>query len=198
MSCQSQIFSKFVGPEYLTVSSSGPAGEVQSHRMGVYSLTGETHNNMPVWSRHEGPAKLFYTNGKFIFMMMMIITLLLLVTIHDITGGKWMIGDTATELGGVLSVDPAGDLWPHQVTSWKIYSGGWQSDPQLTVTGIINIDILFLYIDIISTLEGRPEHPENITVEDETGDRAHLAGVYIRQGDSRVWKYGDYELSFNG
>ena len=120
------------------------------------------------------------------------------ITNNDITAGRWLIGDPANEGAYVKTADPAGDQWPHQVTSWKIYSGGWQSDPQLTVTGNININILFLYIDIISTLEGRPEHPENITVEDETGDRAHLAGVYMRQGDSRVWKYGDYELSFNG
>ena len=45
---------------------------------------------------------------------------------------------------------------------------------------------------------GAPEYPENMTVKDQTGDRANLAGVYRRQGDSRVWKYGDYELSFNG
>ena len=56
----------FVGPEYLTVSSSGPAGEVQSSRMGVYRQTGETHNKKPVWSRHEGPAFLYLNSGKFI------------------------------------------------------------------------------------------------------------------------------------
>ena len=56
----------FVGPEYLIVSSSGPAGEKQYEKMGVYRQTGETHNNKPVWSRHQGPHKLFYSNGKFI------------------------------------------------------------------------------------------------------------------------------------
>ena len=58
----------FVAPEYLTVSSSGPAGDstISSILMGVYRLTGETNNNKPVWSRHAGPFKLFYNNGKFI------------------------------------------------------------------------------------------------------------------------------------
>ena len=35
-------------------------------------------------------------------------------------------------------------------------------------------------------------------MKDLTGDRANLAGVYRRQGEDRVWKYGDFELSFNG
>ena len=73
-----------------------------------------------------------------------------------------------------------------------------ESDPQLTVTGNININILCHNVDIISTVEGAPGYPENLIVKDKTGDRANLAGVYRRQGDSRVWKYGDYELSFNG
>ena len=41
---------------------------------------------------------------------------------------------------GVASAFPARNLWPHQVRSWQYVSGGkLQSDPQLTVTG--NIDI---------------------------------------------------------
>ena len=66
------------------------------------------------------------------------------------------------------------------------------------MTGNININILCLNINIISTVEGAPEYPETLTVEDLTGDRANLAGVYRREGDSRVWTYGDFELSFNG
>ena len=53
-----------------------------------------------------------------------------------------MIGDPATDLGGVVTVAPAGDQWPHQVRDWKYYSGGWHSDPLLTVTGNIDINIL--------------------------------------------------------
>ena len=44
----------------------------------------------------------------------------------------------AEDKGGVATVEPAGDLWPHQVTAWKYWSGGWRSDPLLTVTGNIN------------------------------------------------------------
>ena len=54
-----------------------------------------------------------------------------------------MIGDPTTDAGGVRAADPAGEQWPHQVRAWKYYSGGnWQSDPLLTVTGNININIL--------------------------------------------------------
>ena len=66
---QSNVISVIlVGPEYLTVSSSGPAGEEVSVMMGVYRQTGETHNNKPVWSRQEGPFEIFYSNGKFIIL----------------------------------------------------------------------------------------------------------------------------------
>ena len=50
----------------------------------------------------------------------------------------------------------------------------------------------------ISTVEGAPEYPENINIKDKTGENSDLAGVYRRQGEDRVWKYGDFELSFNG
>ena len=53
-------------PEYLTVSSTGPAWTKQADMMGVYHLTGESHNGKPTWARHEGAEKIFYANGKFI------------------------------------------------------------------------------------------------------------------------------------
>lgn len=142
------------------MSSSGPAGKEQYGRTGVYRQSGETHNNKPVWSRHDGTEKLFYDNG-----------------------GRWLIGDPTTNTGGVTTADPAGDLWPHQVRAWKysLAETGWESDPLLTVT------------------DGPPpQYPDTLNVKNKTGDRANLAGVYRRQGDSRVWKYGDWELSFNG
>ena len=66
------------------------------------------------------------------------------ITDNDITGGNWMIWPDPTEnKGGVITADPAGDLWPHQVRSWEYWTEGkWQSDPQLTVTGNTNINIL--------------------------------------------------------
>ena len=64
------------------------------------------------------------------------------ITNNDITGGGWAIGDPATNAGGVRTAAPAGDLWPHQVRSWEYHttSGGWLSDPLLTVTGNNNIN----------------------------------------------------------
>ena len=112
--------------------------------------------------------------------------------------------DPAENKGGVATVEPAGDLWPHQVRSWKYWSGGWRSGTQLSVTGKILI-IIFSALIIINTklLERHPGYPEKLTVKDQTGDRANLAGVYRREADipafaPPVWKYGDYHLSFNG
>ena len=42
------------------------------------------------------------------------------------------------------------------------------------------------------------EYSTKIMIEDETGDYGELAGAYIRQNSSLVWKYDDYELAFNG
>ena len=67
------------------------------------------------------------------------------------SAGGWTIGDRLSEDGGVGTVAPAGDLWPHQVLSFKYLdftTGVWESDPQLTVTGNININILYLNIDV--------------------------------------------------
>ena len=50
----------------------------------------------------------------------------------------------------------------------------------------------------ISTVEGATEYPDEITIKDKTGDRSSLAGVYRRQGEDRLWKYRDFQLSFNG
>ena len=118
---------------------------------------------------------------------------------NDNVTGIWTIGSNIFVGGAVAAAASAGNSWPHQVISWEYLdtNGGWQSDPQLTVSGNININILCINIDI-STVEGAPGYPEKLIVKDKTGDRANLAGVYRRQGDSRVWKYGDYELSFNG
>ena len=76
-------------------------------------------------------------------------------TNDDITVGKWVISEYPV-FDGVATVDvgtaaPAEDLWPHQVISWEYWdtiSGEMEPDPQLTVTGNININILCLNIDI--------------------------------------------------
>ena len=50
----------------------------------------------------------------------------------------------------------------------------------------------------ISNVEGLPEYPEFVTIKDETGNFSELAGVYERQEDSHVWKYGEFEFAFTG
>ena len=61
---------------------------------------------------------------------------------NDITGGNWLIGEWTFRGAdiiddvGVGTVEPAGDQWPHQVSSWEFYTGNeWAYDPKLTVTG---------------------------------------------------------------
>ena len=108
-----------------------------------------------------------------------------------------MIGDPASNIGGVSTVEGNLQTWPDQVTEWQYHDNGWKTDDQLTVTGDINIMISMIIL-IISTVEGRPEYPESLTIKDETGDSPQLEGVYRRQGDSLVWKYRDYEISYNG
>ena len=73
------------------------------------------------------------------------------ITDNNNTGGRWLIGDPATNRGGLETEDPAGDKWPHQVRAWQYStttSGGWQSDPLLTVTGNIEIfsDLILILI----------------------------------------------------
>ena len=46
--------------------------------MGVYHQTEEYHNEKPVWSRHDGPEKMFYSDGKFIFTEMTVTTNILI------------------------------------------------------------------------------------------------------------------------
>ena len=98
--------------------------------MGVFRLTNETNNQKPVWASSD--QKLFYNNRKFIYCGDDCV-----ITHNNIAGGSWLIGpDPESNSGGVASADPAGDLLPHQVRSWKYVRGGkLQSDPQLTVTG---------------------------------------------------------------
>ena len=99
----------------------------------MYKLTGEYHNEKPVWSRHDGTEKMFYDSGKFPFTGMTGITKI------DMTGGGWLIGsDPATNRGGVETVVYNTNLLPHQISEWKYWDGDkWQTDPLLTVTGNI-------------------------------------------------------------
>ena len=53
-----------------------------------------------------------------------------------------MIGeDLATEAGGVSTVVSNTNLLPHQISEWQYYDDKWQTDPLLTVTGNINVNI---------------------------------------------------------
>ena len=52
---------------YLTIKSSGEAGKANHGVMGVYQQKGEYHNEKPVWSRHDGTMKIYYSYGKFTF-----------------------------------------------------------------------------------------------------------------------------------
>ena len=117
----------------------------------------------------------------------------------DVTAGRWKIGpDPASNAGGVDTVEGSQTGWPQHITDWEYLAGGkWHPDPNLSVTGNSYIEISVSILTIFS-VEGPPADPELVNILDETGQNSVLAGGYRRQGDSRVWRYGDFELSFNG
>ena len=99
-----------------------------------------------------------------------------LVTDNYIAGGYWKIGwmvkgledegsgdegsgdeGSGDEYDGVVTVEPAGDLWPHQVKSWQYKS---QPDPFLTVTGKIISNTL--YVLLILKFYQLQREPQNI------------------------------------
>ena len=57
------------------------------------------------------------------------------ITDNVITVGNWIIGDPATDKGGVGTTEDS-KTWPHQMTIWRYSEAGeWHIDPLLTVTG---------------------------------------------------------------
>ena len=75
-------------------------------------------------------------------MMMLMMMMILHILVR-----RWAIGtDPVTDAGGWVSTkDPVEDLWPNNIISWRYISEGkWQSDPLLTVTGNLQINILSL------------------------------------------------------
>ena len=118
----------------------------------------------------------------------------------DVTGGAWMIGpDPESDTGYVKTVEGSQTALPQDVPDWEYWNGDkWQPDPTLTVTGNSNIETSVSILTIFSVEGPPPPYPELVNIKDETGENSERAGVYRRQGDSRVWRYGDFELSFDG
>ena len=55
-----------------------------------------------------------------------------------------------------------------------------------------------MILTILTVEEPPPAYPDNIIVHDKTGENSDLVGVYRRLGEDRIWKYQDFELSFDG
>ena len=55
-----------------------------------------------------------------------------------------------------------------------------------------------MILTILTVEEPPPAYPDNIVVNDKTGENSDLVGVYRRLGEDRIWKYQDFELSFDG
>merc|ERR1719433_1881146 len=82
--------------------------------MGVYHRTGKYHNFKPTWTRHDGTQKIFYSDA-----------------------GRWMIGNPASNAGGVMTKKGSQTAWPQDITDWQYWDGGkwqWHPDPTLIVT----------------------------------------------------------------
>ena len=109
--------------------------------MGVYHQTGEYHNEKPVWSRHDGTKKIYYSYGKLTFTEITAITNTDITGSIWVTGGLWKIGrDPATDSGDVTSTENSHYLLPHHVRGWQYYDeGSWLADPFLTVTGNLKL-----------------------------------------------------------
>ena len=52
-----------------------------------------------------------------------------------------------------------------------------------------------MILTILTVEEPPPAYPDNIVVNDKTGENSDLVGVYRRLGEDRIWKYQDFELS---
>ena len=111
-----------------------------------------------------------------------------------------MIGpDPESDTGYVKTVEGSQTALPQDVPDWEYWNGDkWQPDPTLTVTGNSNLETSVSILTIFSVEGPPPPYPELVNIKDETGENSERAGVYRRQGDSRVWRYGDFELSFDG
>ena len=96
------------------MSSDGPAGTIQSSRMGIYKLeAGQEYNNRPVYQLDRGGQFLFY---------------------NDV--GRWTIGSQASGRGGWVATVKCGVL-THPAAGWIYYDNGWKEDLQLRVSGEI-------------------------------------------------------------
>ena len=62
--------------------------------------------------------------------------------IIHITGAYWMIGPKPhSNGGGVATVEKGEIVWPSQISKWQYWDGSeWQYDPELTITGKIELD----------------------------------------------------------
>ena len=119
--------------------------ERSSSVLGVYHQTGEYHNEKPVWSRHDGTKKIYYSYGKLTFTEITAITNTGITGSIWVAGGLWKIGrDPATDSGDVTSTENSQNHLPHQIWGWQYYDeGSWLTDPFLTVTGNNNFFLIY-------------------------------------------------------
>jgi len=157
-----KIRKDMVPPDIFTVNSAGgPASEVQWNRMGKYEKSRDENNGHPVWINHDGSQRLFYASD-----------------------GKWVIGNPATEIGGLESVERGQDSVPSY--PWRYYSddGVWVVDQQLTVT------------------VGRPVYPQGLNISSRgpaAEKQPDVMGIYsVVQGREEkgrpVWKHRQNDL----
>ena len=101
-----------VAPDYLTVSSSGPAADNQSRYMGVYQLTETVLNNFPVY-KMLGSNNSIYVHNK----------------------GYWSVFNELNPNDRDIyhrNNDPTPPVPP--ASGWRYWHGEWDYDYYLTVT----------------------------------------------------------------
>ena len=51
---------KALGPRFLSVYSRGPSHDVQSHLLGVYTMTNDTKNEKPTWRNNVTDLSIYF------------------------------------------------------------------------------------------------------------------------------------------
>lgn len=98
--------------EAITLAVVSPNG--QSERAGMYELTGQSHNNFPVWKQSGGENAIYTYNGF------------------------WLIGpesSMATGEGGITSAVPHEGHYPCFIEKWELAcDGAWHYDAAIEVS----------------------------------------------------------------
>ena len=94
------------------ISSTGGAKAKYTELMGIYKLTGDTHNSFPTY-KHE--------NGEYYLY------------VNDEPYDDWIVSTSGYENTASLFANKPSDQSGPPTVGWKYFNNGWQSDPTMRV-----------------------------------------------------------------